>query len=75
MQIKAFDLIWKRTIGATSAAKLERTAVDYEQRWSGRPARGWSGRSFDGFLKVYEGRDDTSNDGEAALPQLMQGKC
>ena len=76
-QRKLYDLIWKRTIACQmEAARLERTTVEIGSK-DGQVGLRASGQVvlFDGFLKVYEeGRDDTPEDEDGRLPQVMQGE-
>ncbi|ARO14838.1 DNA topoisomerase I [Ketogulonicigenium robustum] len=77
-QRKLYDLIYKRTIASQmAAARLERTTIDIG------PADGQVGLRatgqvvlFDGFLAIYEeGRDDSTDEDEGRLPQMMQGEA
>ncbi|WP_126976867.1 type I DNA topoisomerase [Frigidibacter oleivorans] len=76
-QRRLYDLIWKRTIASQmAAARLERTTVDVTSA-DGQVGLRATGQVvlFDGFLKVYdESRDETAEDDEGRLPQIMQGE-
>ncbi|TNF64485.1 MAG: DNA topoisomerase I, partial [Rhodobacteraceae bacterium] len=76
-QRKLYDLIWKRTIACQmEAARLERTTVEIGSR-DGQVGLRATGQVvlFDGFLAVYEeGRDDSTDEDENRLPQILQGE-
>jgi len=77
-QRKLYDLIWKRTLASQmEAARLERTTVDIASNDSQVELRA-TGQVmlFDGFMRVYEeGRDDSVDDDDKRLPQIMQGEA
>ena len=77
-QRKLYDLIWKRTLASQmAAARLERTTVDIASR-DGQVELRSTGQVvlFDGFIKIYEeGRDDSGDEDDARLPQIMEGEA
>ncbi|ADO42899.1 type I DNA topoisomerase [Ketogulonicigenium vulgare] len=77
-QRKLYDLIYKRTIASQmAAARLERTTVDIGAA-DGQVGLRATGQVvlFDGFLAIYEeGRDDSTDEDEGRLPQMMQGEA
>ncbi|MCC5972136.1 MAG: type I DNA topoisomerase [Pararhodobacter sp.] len=77
-QRRLYDLIWKRTMACQmEAARMERTTVEIGSR-DGQVGLRATGQVmlFDGFLKIYEeGRDDTTDEDDKRLPQIMQGEA
>ena len=78
-QFALYVLVWKRTMASQmQSADFERTSADITTTGNdGKPytlrANG-SVLKFDGFLKVYEeGKDDTEDEDDKRLPQLVRG--
>ncbi|WP_322894756.1 MULTISPECIES: type I DNA topoisomerase [unclassified Yoonia] len=76
-QRKLYDLIYKRTLASQmAAAQMERTTVDIASA-DGQVILRANGQVmvFDGFIAIYEeGRDDTADEDDKRLPQLVEGE-
>ena len=77
-EYRLYELIWKRAVASQmESAQVERTTIDLASR-EGEVGLRATGTviTFDGFLTLYqESRDDEEDEGEARLPQVVEGEA